>query len=80
MIGLINSVCITLLFSAWVWTLKQDIQNLNQPAHDGPAGLNPIPEHKPTAHREPIRRTDSVLFDQHGKARNGHGVATWTIA
>lgn len=77
MIGLINSVCITLLFSAWVWTLKQD---LNQPAHDGPAGLTPVPEDKPATHRGPIRRAEAVLFDQNGKDRDKQGVATWTIA
>lgn len=80
MIGLINSVCISLLFTAWVWTLKQDIQNLSQPAHDGPAGLTPIPEPRAVAHKGPVRRSDTELFDQHGKHRDKQGVATWTIA
>ncbi len=78
MIGLINSVCITLLFSFWVWSLKQDRQG-QQLAHEGPSGAGPAPEHKPAAHKGPIRRSDSALFDQHGKRRNKDGVATWTI-
>lgn len=80
MIGLINSVCITLLFSFWVWTLKQHIQDLNEPAHDGPSGLTPAREHKPTEHKGPIRRTEHNLFDQDGKHRGRNGVPTWTIA
>ena len=80
MIGLINSICITLLFSFWVWTLKQDINQGSQLAHDGPTGMAAIPEQKPTAHKGPIRRTESALFDQHGKQRDKSGVATLTIA
>ncbi|MDP6490940.1 MAG: hypothetical protein QGH42_07020 [Kiritimatiellia bacterium] len=78
MIGLINTVCITLLFSGWVWGLKQDIQNLSQPAHDGPA-LNPVHHNQPVGHKGPIHPKESPLFDQHGKARDRQGVATWTI-
>jgi len=79
MIGLINSLCITLLFSFWVWALKQDISQMAHLAHDGPSLTDP-PERKTTAHKGPARRTDSALYDQHGKQRNKDGVATWTIA
>ncbi len=79
MIGLINSVCITLLFSFWVWTLKQDINQLAHAGHDGSVRLTAVPEHKPVEHKGPVRRTESPLFDQHGKQRDKNGVATWTI-
>ncbi|MBT3294099.1 MAG: hypothetical protein HN919_06405 [Verrucomicrobia bacterium] len=76
MITLINAALITLIFSAWVWTLKQEIFNLGHSLQGDSA-------HHEAAHnqqRGPVHRTDSPLFDQHGKMRNKSGVATWTIA
>lgn len=82
MISLINSVFITLLFSVWVWTLKQDIERLNQPASGGIAGAGGDLSHEPpTEPRKQTRlRTESPLYDQHGKRRSKDGVPTWTIA
>ena len=80
MISLINSVFITLLFSVWIWTLKQDIGHLRQPAHDGPGGLDVEPAARKPKQKSTTTRANPALFDQHGKARNGSGVSTWTIA
>ena len=81
MISLINSLCITLIFTAWVWTLKQEIGSLGPVAHDAPDGADEQEEgHAQAHHRGPVRRTDSALYDQNGKQRDKSGVATWTIA
>ena len=78
MISLVNSMCITLLFSVWIWALKQDIENLSRPAHDGPEETKAPRQSK--ANKGPVRRSDSALYDQTGKSRSKGGVATWTIA
>jgi hypothetical protein len=77
MISLINSVFITLLFSVWVWQLKQEIEGMRELAHGGAPGMDV--QHAVPSHRGPVRRTDSALFDQSGKARTKEGVPTWTI-
>jgi len=79
MISLVNSVFITLLFSVWIWTLKQDIEQLRRPAHDGP-DMDLAPENVTPKSKPPMRHSSSALYDQNGKERGNSGVATWTIA
>ena len=80
MISLINSLCITLIFTAWVWALKQEIIGLGPDAHAVSNGAVKEKGHA-QAHRPGSRRhTDNVLSDQHGKQRSNGGVPTWTIA
>ena len=65
MMSLINAVFITGLFSFWIWSLKQEINNLQRPAHDkhGDSEADTLPH---------------GLADQ-PPHRNGSGVLTWKV-
>jgi len=80
MMSLINSLFITVLFSYWVWSLKQDITSLESHARvtAGPTmDIPPEPAH-------PDDRTEHFGHAEHNhehivKVRGKGGVPTWEI-
>jgi hypothetical protein len=78
MITILHAVFITLLFSFWVWTLKQDIETLKHiggtaDGHEGECvarAPGALPHHQVDKH-DP--------FDTAIKNRGRGGVPTWTI-
>ena len=77
--SLINSVFITILFSYWVWSLKQDIVNLEDGAHaTAGAAPGPAPESDHRDHEHQPGHTGHA-HEHAVKARGKGGVPTWEI-
>ena len=75
MIVLLNTIFITLLFSFWVWTLKQDIEEMKH-AQGNRTAEEPDPV---MAHRTVHHATPAMAHAGGNVKRNRNGVPTWTI-
>jgi hypothetical protein len=65
MMSLINAMFITVLFSFWIWTLKQQICSLKHPARG-----------QTESAQQQVVRSQAPPVPRH---RNGAGVLTWEI-
>jgi hypothetical protein len=85
------SLCISALFSWWVWSLKQDLANIHLQAAgqsddglaDEPPAGHPPHHHSPvmTSKRAPVTNSTPVhiALAPSNKRRRPDGVAVWTI-
>lgn len=88
MYSLMNALCITLLFSVWVWILKNEVGQLQEKLCAGETRNRPPGPNDDQPHREPQRHSRGTeddggraarhRFDKATRTRNT-GVNTWTI-
>lgn len=77
MMTLINTVFITLLFSFWVWTLKQDIQTIRKRGRKRKAAGVAADEDE--ADTRDLTTTNLHPAYQNARTRDRAGVPTYTI-
>ena len=81
----VYATMITIIFGAWVWDLKSQVESLRHTAMASPEPPNPIPVNLPSRpalrrHHDAVRPPDAPSDATERGITRQNGVPTWVIS